>query len=495
MSLPDLLVFFIITISQVLFGISFYFKNKNQDQFTRAGGKIPTWVAGLSIFATYVSSISFLAIPGKAYSSNWNALVFSFSIPLAAWLAVKFFVPLYRQQKSISAYAFLEQRFGPWARKYAAGCYLLTQLMRTGAILMLLALPMQNLFGWPIQIVILFSGIIITIYTVTGGIKAVLWTDAIQGIVLIIGAVVCAVLITYSIPSGIKQIWSIGQSYGKFSLGSFTTDLTSSTFWVVLIYGLFINLQNYGIDQNYIQRYQTTESTRAAQLSTWWGALLYLPVSWLFCFIGSALFVYYQLNPNRLPESMLQSGLGDQIFPYFIAHELPTGLTGLLIAAIFAAGMSTISTSVNSAATIIFTDFMPRFADQLADKAALKSLRWLSLLFGLGGTLIALSLVGVQNVLDTWWALASIFSGGMLGLFLLGFLSSRVQNIHAAIGVLVGGLVIMWMSLSPLFFTTPGLLDWKSPLHINLTIVFGTIAILLTGFLSVRWFNLRNVLK
>lgn len=485
MSCFDLVVFLVITLSQVLFGISFYFKNKNKDQFTRAGGKIPAWVAGISIFATYVSSISFLAIPGKAYSSNWNILAFSFSIPFAAWLAVKFFVPLYRQQNSVSAYAYLEQRFGRWARLYTASCYVLTQLMRTGAILLLLALPMHTLFGWSISLVILLSGLIITLYALTGGIKAVLWTDAIQGLVLIVGAVACAVIITISIPDGLMQIWSIGQAQGKFSLGSFTTDLTSATFWVVLIYGLFINLQNYGIDQNYIQRYLTTESTRAAQLSTWWGAILYLPVSWLFCYIGSALFVFYQINPNYLPETLMQPGMGDQIFPHFIAHELPTGLTGLIVAAIFAAGMSTISTSVNSSATITFTDFLPSWAARSSEKTALRSLRWISFIFGLGGTLVALCLVGVQNVLDTWWALASIFSGGMLGLFLLGFLSTRIQNIHAALGVLIGCLVIIWMSLSPIYFSETGLLTWKSPFHVNLTIVFGTVTILLTGFMSL----------
>src|SRR5210317_434569 len=142
MNLPvfDVAVFVIITFGTVLFGASFYFRNKTSEQFTSGGGKLPAWVVGMSIFATFVSSISFLALPGKAYMSDWNALVFSFAIPIASILAVKFFVPLYRGIGSISAYNFLEIRFGPWARMYASVCYLLTQLMRTGAILLLLAL-------------------------------------------------------------------------------------------------------------------------------------------------------------------------------------------------------------------------------------------------------------------------------------------------------------------------------------------------------------------
>ena len=160
MKLPvtDLIVFIIITFGNVLFGASFYFKNKTSGQFTSGGGKLPSWVVGMSIFATFVSSISFLALPGKAYVSNWNALVFSFAIPIAAIMAVKFFIPLYRGLGSISAYNYLEVRFGTWARIYASVCYILTQLMRTGAILLLLALPLNALFGWNIKTIIIYFG-------------------------------------------------------------------------------------------------------------------------------------------------------------------------------------------------------------------------------------------------------------------------------------------------------------------------------------------------
>jgi len=478
MKLPllDLLVFILLTSVNLAVGAIFYFNNKTTDQFTAGGRKLPAWVVGMSIFATFVSSISFLALPGKAYMTNWNAFVFSLSIPFAAIMTVKFFIPHYRAIGNISAYYYLEQRFGPWARIYASVCYILTQLMRTGAILMLLALPLNALFGWDIKTVIIITGLVVMIYSMLGGIKAVIWTDAIQGIILITGALVCAVILTFSMPEGPGQLFKIAMANHKFSLGSFGASLSESTFWVVLIYGLFINLQNYGIDQNYIQRYMTTGTDREAKASALFGSLLYIPVSLLFFFIGTALFSFYTAQPDLLPDALKLPGTGDKVFPYFITAGLPSGITGLLIASIFAAGMSTVSTSLNSTSTIILTDYYKRYINKKAsERSSMKVLYISSFLMGAAGIAIALALVGVKSALDAWWALASIFSGGMLGLFLLGFISRKTGKPEAIIGVIAGIIIIIWMSLSS-----------KSPFHTNLTIVFGTMIIFLVGFLLTK---------
>lgn len=495
MQLPvtDLIVFVVLTVGNVLFGASFYFKNKTAGQFTSGGGNLPAWVVGMSIFATFVSSISFLALPGNAYSTNWNALVFSFSIPVAAILAVKFFVPLYRSIGSISAYSFLEIRFGAWARIYASLCYLLTQLMRTGAILLLLALPINALFGWNIKTIIIITGFAVTLYSMLGGIRAVVWTDAIQGIILIAGALVAALVLTFSMPEGPAQVFEIAAANNKFSLGSFGLSLSESTFWVVLVYGLFINLQNYGIDQNFVQRYMATSTEKQAKSSALFGALLYVPVSVVFFYIGTALFSYYTARPDLLPAELTLPGEGDKVFPYFIVNGLPKGITGLLIAAIFSAGMSTVSTSLNSTATIILTDYYQRYINKDASERSSMIVLYLSsVTVGSLGVLIALALVGVESVLDAWWGLASIFSGGMLGLFLLAFLSKKVRKTDAVTGVIAGVLVIVWMSLSPLYFTDDNLLAFRSTLHSNLTIVFGTLILFLVGFLSLKLFMFRN---
>src|SRR5690606_27602287 len=278
MNLPllDIIVIVLYMAGIVIFGASFYFRSKSSTDFTTGGGRIPAWVLGMSIFATFVSSISFLALPGKAYQSNWNSFVFSLSLPLAAYIAVRYFVPLYRSMQSLSAYSYLETRFGPWARVYASTCYLLTQFARCGSILFLLALPLNALLGWDINTIIIVTGILVMLYSMMGGIQAVVWTDAIQGIVLIGGAIACLAVLIFSVPGGPAEVFEIASAHDKFSLGSFDLNLTESTFWVILIYGLFINLQNFGIDQNYVQRYITAKSEKDAVFSTWLGGLLYI---------------------------------------------------------------------------------------------------------------------------------------------------------------------------------------------------------------------------
>ncbi|MDR3365605.1 MAG: sodium/solute symporter [Prevotellaceae bacterium] len=470
LSVADYIVFFVFTVGIVLFGCSFYFRNRSAEAFTKASGNMPGWVVGMSIFATFVSSISFLGIPGNAYATTWNSFVFSLSIPLASWLAAKFFVPLYRSVNSVSAYAYLETRFGYWARAYAATCYLLTQLARIGSILYLTALPLHKMFGWDLSALIILTGVAVILYAMLGGITAVLWTDTIQGIILILGALTCAAVLTFSMPEGVGQLLEIASAHHKFSLGSFGASLAEPTFWVVLVYGVFINLQNYGIDQNYVQRYMTAKSEKSAKWSAFYGGMLYLPMSLVFFYIGTALFSYYTARPELLPAGTP----ADSVFPHFIIHGLPTGVTGFLIAAIFAAGMSTISTSLNSSATVILTDFFGKFAGKkMTNRRRMLVLYACSLVLGVLGVALGLAMMKVKSALDAWWSLASIFSGGMLGLFLLGYLVRRIKSAYAGVAVAVGVAVISWMSI-PLF---------QSPFHSYLTIVFGTTAIFLVGFL------------
>ena len=482
MRVIDLIIFVTYLLGIVVFGASFYRKNRPSADYSTGSGSLPAWVVGLSIFATYVSSISFLALPGIAFSSNWNALVLSLTIPFALLLAVKFFVPLYREIGSPSAYAYMEQRFGVWARVYVASCYLLTQIMRTATILYLLALPLYVLLGWDMKWIILMTGISVLIYSNLGGIRAVAWTDAVQAVILIAGAIAVLCFLIFSLPGGITQYFEVGMEYHKFSLGSFGTSLTESTFWVVFIYGLFINLQNYGVDQNYVQRYMIAGNYKDAISSVLGGGLLYIPVSLIFFLIGTGLFVYFQAYPDMLPPTFREPGMSDSVFPYYIVRILPAGLSGLLVASIFAAGMSTISTSLNSGSTVFLTDFYKRMKKSASEKESLRVLYLTSALiitFSIG---ISFFMIRVENILTLWWGLAGVFSGGMVGLFLLGFFSKKTKNAPAVIGVVLGLLVIIWMSLSPICFTG-NMEAFKNPFHNYMTIVFGTMTIFFTGFL------------
>ncbi|MBR1934032.1 MAG: sodium:solute symporter [Prevotella sp.] len=474
----DLIVFLVFTGGIILLGASFWRKKTSADEFTSAGRSLPGWVVGMSIFSTYVSSISYLGYPGKAYDSNWNAFVFSLSIPIASYVAARYFVPFYRRQTSVSAYAFLEQRFGRWARWYASACYLLTQIARIGSIVFLLALPMNVLLGWDIRSVIILTSVGIIFYSMMGGVRGVIWADAIQGIIMIGGALVCLAILMFSLPGGPEQSLRIAWAGGKFSLGSFDpTCLSESTFWVCLVYGIFTNLQNYGIDQNYVQRYHAARSARAARFSALFGGYLFIPVSAVFFLIGTALYSYYSVFPGMLPEG---GAKGDYVFPFFIVNQLPVGITGLLIASIFAAGMSTVSTSITSGATVVLTDYIRPLMPRASERAQLLALRLSSLVIGLLGIAVSLALTGVDSILDAWWKLSSIFSGGMLGLFLLGFVSQRVRNVDAAIGVICGVIVIAWISAAQ-WLGLP-----ETGIHEYLAIVFGTLTIFLVGFLLAR---------
>lgn len=500
----DLAIIVIYLVGMILVGVYFSRKNKNSEQFTKASGLIPGWAIGLSIYATFLSSNTFLGVPGKAFGSNWNAFVFSISMPLAAWIASKYFVPFYRSSGEISAYTHLENRFGAWARAYAVVCFLLTQLARMGSIFFGIALSLQALTGYSMQMIMVVMGICIIIYTVLGGIEAVIWTEVVQAVVKTFGALLILYLIISNMDGGVTRIIEIGKSADKFSLGSFKPDFVGSSFWVVLLYGFFINLNNFGMDQNYIQRYHTASSSKAASKSIWLCVWLYIPASLLFFIIGSCLFAYYDVNPDlvasikhqvaleRLPlnapaaevlkvqNALLPSDYGDKIMPHFMVTKIPVGLVGLIVSAILSAAMSTISSGMNASATVFSIDIYKRyFKPDINEKQNLSLLHVATIGFGLLGMIAGIAMIGVKSILDIWWQLSGIFAAGMLGLFLLGILSRRTKNHEAIIATIIGILVIIWMTVSTLLPAQYE--DFKYPLHQNMIIVVGTLTIFLVG--------------
>lgn len=454
-------------------------------EFMSAGGRLPAWAVGLSIFGTFFSSISFLALPSKAFAADWNFFVFSLTIPVAALVAHIWFVPFYRQQASISAYEHLEQRFGPWARSYAVLCYLLTQLTRSGMILYLLAVALHPLTGWSIPLLIVIGGLVVIGYTLIGGMEAVVWTDVVQSLIFIVGAIVVLVTIIISLPGQMSQLTTTALAENKFSLGALDLSFMHSTFWVVAVYGLFVNLQNFGIDQSYIQRYQTARDLSGARRSVWLGAGLYPPISAMFFLIGTGLFVFYRAFPTRIPTDLVTQP--DLVFPYFIQHELPWGVPGLVIAAISAAAQSTVSSSINCSATLIYQDVYRRYVNPQATEAqSLRILRWTSLTIGCLAIGTGLAMIQIKQAIDVWWKLAGIFSGGMLGLFLLGRLVPQARSRAALMAVSLTVLTMLWMVLTPLLPASWCPAWFRNPLHEFFPIVVGTLEILLLGWLFSR---------
>lgn len=485
MNIIDIIIFLLFTVGTIAFGYLFGRKKQSSDEFTRGGGKVPGWIVGLSIFASFCSSISFLGYCSSAFSGNWNAFVFTLSILPAGLLAMKYFVPFYRSLGSISAYSFFEQRFGRWARVYASTFYLFTQICRAGAILYLLAVPMNVLMGWSIPVVVTFTGLGIILYSQKGGLKSVIWTEALQGGILIIGAVICLGVLLFSMPEGPGQVFDICTENEKFSLGSFDGSLVESTFWVCLIYGIFTNLNNFAIDQSYTQRYCAAPSLNEARKSAFWGSLLTLPVNLVLFLIGSCLFAFYTVHGDLLPADIKS----DYVFPYFIIHELPHGLVGLLIASIFCAGMSTVATSVTSSGTIIMTDFYSYLRPQATDDSKVWVLRVASVIVGLLGIAVALCFLLVDNALDAWWALSSICSGGVLGMFLLAYLCPKAGKPHAVVAVIIGVLSLILIAMQT---TLSNILGISQFVHVNLSIVISTLLIFLVGFLLTQVLPKKN---
>lgn len=509
-SLPfiDLIIVIAYLAGMVAVGIYFSRKNTNAEQFTKASGRIPGWAIGISIYATFLSSNTFLGVPGKAFGSNWSSFVFSLSMPLAAWVATKFFIPFYRSTGEVSAYTHLEHRFGPWARTYAVACFLLTQLARMGSIFFGIALSLQALTGYPMSTIMVVVGICIVLYTVMGGMEAVIWTEVVQGVIKTIGALVILYLVVSGVSGGMPSIIEIGKADDKFSLGTLVPDFTTASFWVILLYGFFMNLNNFGMDQNYVQRYHTTSSAKEAAGSVWLCVYLYVPVSLIFFLLGTCLFAYYQGNPELLQTIKMQvaaeklpggtadaitslaatltpADYGDKVMPHFMVNKVPVGLLGLIIAAIMSAAMSTISSGMNASATVFSVDIYQKYIkSDLTPQQSLRLLYIATTAFGLLGMVTGIAMIGVKSVLDVWWMLSGIFAGGMLGLFLLGMISKSTRNTEALTATIIGIVVIVWMTFSTQLPDTYSYL--RNPLHQNMIMVVGTLTIFLAGVLLTR---------
>jgi solute:Na+ symporter, SSS family len=468
-----IIVFYLV--GTTAFGAWFVKRSGDMKGFTLAGNLIPGWAIGLSLMATFLSSISFLANPGKSYASDWRPFVFSLTLPIAMWVAAKWFVPLYRNTVKTTAYEYLEQRFALWARLYMSTAYILLQIGRFAVVLYLTALALAALLDVDIRMLILVLGFLTVIYTLLGGFAAVIWTDVVQAVVLFFGGLLCLFILLANMPGGFEQLGEVTSREHKFALGTMDFDLVIQGFWVIFIFGIVENLKNFSVDQNYVQRFLSASSEREAKKALWLGGLLYIPISALFFMIGTALFVYYLNVPAEdLP------GKADQIFPYFIVHELPVGLVGLVIAGVLAAGMSTLDSSLNSSATVYTVDFYKRVLQQDADDhSQLKMIRLATASIGVIATLASLLMINARTALDVWWQMSAIFGGGMLGLFLSAILMPGLRSRQALIATIVGLIFVAWATGSKLWFADSG---WGFGLQTMMIGVIGTLLIIATSY-------------
>ncbi len=423
-------------------GIYYERKSRTAEQFMVAGRTIPTWAAGLAVMSTYTSSISYIATPGKAFDSNWHPIIFSICIFPVAWLVCRYAVSYYRKTMLISVYSFLEDRLGTWGRAYAAAAFVLYMIGRVAVILYLVGLLLSTFVPWGIGTVIIIVGLVTIAYTLLGGMEAVIWTDVLQSIIMIVGIICCAVSLSIDVFSGPNYLIRSAFEANKFSLGSWDLSLSSRTVWVMIIYGITENLRSLLADQNYVQKYCTVRTEQDAKRSIWIAMLIYIPLTAIFLYIGTTLFAFYSPGGTKLAADITK---GDEVFPYFIATEVPTGLKGLIIAAIIAAAMSTVDSALNSSATVLFLDFYKRYLNpDIGERASVLFLRLATGVWGLLGTGAALLMIRARSALDVWWQISGIFGGALLGLFLLAFLRIRLGLWQGLASIGVGIAVVSW---------------------------------------------------
>lgn len=432
----------------LLIVMGFYFSKRENstDDFFKAGGRVPWWAAGLSIFGTQLSAITFMAIPAKSFATDWTWFIMNMTIIAVAPLIVFLFLPFYRRLNVTTAYEYIEKRFNNIVRMTASAMFIVFQLARIGIVLYLPSIALSVVTGIDIRLCITVMCTLSIAYTVMGGIEAVIWTDVIQVIVLLGGAVLVLFLIPSHVEGGFGGAIALAADSEKLRLFDFHFNFKSPTLWVLVLGGIGANLISYGSDQTVIQRYLTTKNEKDAARGIWTNGILTVPASIIFFGLGTALFAFFKSNPENLNATMEMT---DAIFPWFIVSQLPAGLAGLLIAGIFAAAMSSLDSSMNSVATAYTTDFYRQFKSGVEDKKYLAVARLVTVVVGLCGMVFALAMAtwDIQSLWSQFVKYIGLFGGGLGGLFILAIFTRRAHGIGAMIG-LVGSAVIQYFLTS-----------------------------------------------
>jgi SSS family transporter len=453
----------------VLIGFIFSKRENTTEDFFLGGRRVPWWAAGLSIFGTQLSAITFMAIPAKVYATDWVYILGNVCIVLVAPLVVFYYLPFFRRLNVTTAYEYLEKRFNLAVRLLGSASFILFQIGRMGVVLFLPAIALSAVTGISIQTCILLMGVLATLYTVLGGIEAVIWTDVVQVIVLLGGALVSLAFVAAGLEGGIGKAFADAQAAGKFHTFNWTWDITMPAVWVVVIGNILSNLVPYTSDQAVIQRYLTTRDEKEARKAIWTNAALSIPAALIFFSVGTALWLFYRQHPALLNPS-LQT---DAIFPLFIAQQLPAGITGLVVAGLFAAAMSTLDSSMNSVSTALVTDFYRRFNPDAPDRRCLNLARWLTVLLGAAGVATALWMASsnIKSLWDTFITILGLTGGALAGMFILGIFTRRANGPGTLIGALCGAIVLY-------------LVQSRTGVHFFLYAAVGIAACVLIGYIA-----------
>ncbi len=442
----DILVLALYIAGLVGIGVRFARRQNSTDEYFVAGRSIPGWAMGLSLLATIITSVTFIAYPGSAYAGDWALLVPGILFVGVLALIGAVIVPFFRHVVHMSAYEYFGRRFGQGIRLYSSFAFAIGHFSKMGFVFYLLSLTLSSMTGWPIPTIILLTALITIFYTLLGGVEAVVWSDVVQGFVLWAGVLVSLGFLLFLPRQGPHAVLADAWNHGKMSLGSTALRFDKPTIIVLVIYGFFFYLQKYTADQTVVQRYLIARSDRAALRGIALGAGLCLPVWAGFMLIGSLLWSFYRLTGETLPSSIHKS---DQVFPHFLLTHIPPGLAGLFIAALVGSAMAMLASDMNCLSVIAVEDFYRHFRPRSTDRQLLRVGKIMVAVSGLAAAGVALKLARTQgSALSLYYTITAVVAGGLAGLFLLAFLMPRATRQGAIAGVLASLLFTAWGTLT-----------------------------------------------
>ena len=437
-------------------GMAAYFirKEKSTESYFRGGGRIPWYVAGMSIFATMLSSITFLALPTQYYLCDWCYLPIVIGAPLTVPIVVAFYLPLFRRLHLTSAYEYLERRFNGAVRLFASAVYVIFIVSRVAVVTLLPALALHAMTGISIDLCIALCGAVTIVYCALGGLEAVVWSDFVQGCVLVLGAFAILFSLWFGTAEGVADAAANAFRHGKFDLVDLRMILTEPVTWVIVVLGFFETFGTMTSDQCIIQRYGAVADVKAAERSMWFNVVLTVGITFVFAAVGTGLWAFYRSHPEFLDPSLPKA---DSILPSYIVNEMHPALAGLVVASIFAATISTLSANLSGASAALTSDFVMKFRPDISPKAQIRCGQVFTAVTGVLGTVAALALahIDTRTLFDTFKEIITMLTSGLAGLFFIGVFLKRVRGRAAAVGLVVNYAVCCTIRYADLPFTRP----------------------------------------
>lgn len=452
-------------------------RNTTTESYFLGDRSFPGWLIGFSMFATSISSVTFVAFPADAYKTAWFRMLLNLMLPIGVLVATFFFLPFFRKTHVTSAYEYLEGRFGPYTRVYAACAFIIAQTSRVSVILFLVSVLVQEMTGLPTAASIVVGGVITAFYTVLGGIRAVIWTDFIQSLMLWAGGLIALIVIVRLLPGGFGQLFSVAWNDGKLSLSDLNSEgvlepvpwapnFSEKTISLFLLYAVSHWLAEYSANQNVVQRYAASRDMRQARIAMWVCCVFSIPTWAMFMLIGTGLYVFYQVFPDERAAAMLSGAeKAEGILPYFVITYLPQGMSGLVIAGVLAAAMSSLSSSINAVSAVSVVDIYRR---HLAPGRTDQHYVLVAKLIGLGLSVIMIGgafwlwVADSKTLQDTTTIITSITAAGLLGIYLLGFFTKRGDDRSVLFGIAFALPFSIWMALTSLNWIPEA---YKAPIH------------------------------